>query len=88
MSDYFNCKVCDKSFKIKSKGKHLNSQYHKSLSMSVVFRYNVSNPDFLHIENILKNYVFDYNKKFAFYLIKCKWKLLFSDTIVNVESNT
>ena len=56
--------------------------------MSVVYKYNVSNPDFLHIENLLKNYVLDYNKKFAFYLIKCKWKLHFSDTIVNIESNT
>ena len=55
--------------------------------MRVASRYNVSNPDFLHIEKILKNYVFDYIKKFAFYLINCKWKLPFSDTIVNVESN-
>ena len=62
MSDYFNCKVCDKSFKIKSKKKHLKSQYHRFLSMSVVSIHNGSNPDFLHIENIIKNYVLDYKK--------------------------
>ena len=56
--------------------------------MSIISRYSVINPDFLHIENILKNYVLDYNKKFEFYLIKCKWKLHFSDTIINVESPT
>ena len=32
----------------------------------------MTNPDFLHIENILKNSIHDYNKKFAFYLIICK----------------
>ena len=55
MSDYFNCKLCDKSIKIKSKKNHSNSQYHKSLSMSIICRYSITNPDFLHIENIIKN---------------------------------
>ena len=54
MSDYFNCKLCDKSIKIKSKKKYLISQYLKSLSMSIISRYSVTNPDFLHIKNILK----------------------------------
>ena len=56
--------------------------------MSIICRYSVSNPDFLHIDNILTNYVLDYNKKFASSLIICKWKLHFSDTIVSVKSNT
>ena len=88
MSDYINCKLCDKAIKIKSKKKHLNSQYHKSLSMSITSRYSVPNPDFLHIDKILQIYVLDYSKKFAFYLIICKWKLHFSDTIVSVKSDT
>ena len=87
MSDYFNCKLCDKSIKIKSKKKHLNSQNHKSLSMSNNSRYSITNPDFLHIVNIIKNYVLEYNEKFAFYLNICKRKLHFSDTIVSVKSN-
>ena len=60
MSEYFNCKVCDKSIRIKSKKKHLDSEYHKSLSMSIISRYSVTNLDFLHVESILKNYVLDY----------------------------
>ena len=84
MSNYFNCKVCHKS--IKSKKKHLNCQYYKSLSMNIISRYNVPNPDFLQIESILKNYILDSNKKFAFYLIICKWKINFSDTIIDVKS--
>ena len=88
MSNYFNCKVCDKPIKIKSKKKHLNSINQKSLNMSVVNRYSVTNLDFLKIENIFKNYVLEYNKNFSFHLILCKWKLHFSDTIVSVKSNT
>ena len=88
MSDYFNCEVCDKSIRTKSRKKHLDSQYHKFLSMSIISRYSVTNPDFVNVDNILKNYVLDYNKKFSFYLIICKWKLHFPDTFVNVESKT
>ena len=66
MGYYFICDVCDKFFKTKSKKKHLNSQYHKSLSMSLINRYTVKNPDFFQIQKVLKNYVFDFNKKIAF----------------------
>ena len=87
MSDYFHCDLCDKSIKIRSKKKHLNSKNHKSLAKSIICKYTIENPSFLHIENILKNYVDDYNKKFEFYSISCKWKLHFSDTIINVKSH-
>ena len=36
MGDYFHCDLCDKSIKIKSKKKHLTSQYHKSLTRSII----------------------------------------------------
>ena len=87
MNVYFNCKFCDKSIKIKPKKKHLNSQYHKSLTMSIISRYSVTNPNCFHIEDILKNYVAEYNKKYGFYLILCKWKLHFTNTIINVKSD-
>ena len=85
MSNYFHCDLCDKSIKIKSKKKHLNSQYHKSLTERIIYKYTVKNPSFLHMEDILKNYVDDHNKKFNFYLLSCKWKLHFSDTISDVK---
>ena len=87
MGDYFNCKLCDKPIKIKSKKKHLNSINHKYLSDSIIFRYNIQSPGFLKIDNTLKNYVLDYNKKFESYTIICKWILHFSDTIVSVKSD-
>ena len=87
MSDYFHCDLCDKSIKIRSKKRHLNSQYHKSLTKRIISKYTVENPSFIHMEDILKNYVDDYNKKFVLYIIVCKWKLHFSDTIINVKSD-
>ena len=54
MSDYFNCELCDKSIKNKSRKKHLNSNYHKFLIMSINSRYCVTNPTFLHKEDISK----------------------------------
>ena len=84
--DYY-CKLCDKSVKIKSKKKHLNSQLHKNLDKQVINRNGVENPDFIQIENILKNYARDYNKKFEFYMVICKWKIHFSNIVVTVKSN-
>ena len=87
MSDYFHCDLCDKSIKIRSKKRHLNSQYHKSLTKSLICKYTVETPSFLRIQDILKKYVNDYNKKFVLYMIICKWKLHFSDTMINIKSN-
>ena len=87
MSNYFHCELCDKSIKLRSKKRHLNSRYHKSLSESIISKYTVENPSFLHMKDILKKYVDDYNKKFVFYIIICKWKLHFSNTIINIKSD-
>ena len=67
MSDYFNSKLCDESIQNKSKKKHLNSQYHQSLSKSIISGYYITNPNFLDVEYILKKPIYDYNKKFVFF---------------------
>ena len=87
MSDYFHCELCDKSIKIRSKKKHLYSQYHKSLILIIICKYTVENPSFLHVEDLLRKFVDDYNKNFEFYLIFCKWKVHFSDTIFDIKSD-
>ena len=87
MSDYFHCDLCDKLIKIRSNKRHLSSHNHKSLTRSIICKYTIENPSFFHINDILQNYVDDYNKKFEFFLIYCKWKLHFSDTIINIKSD-
>ena len=79
MSDCFNCKLCDKSIKNKSKKKHLNSQYHQASTKTLVSRYYITNPIFLDVEDIFKKYVYDYNKKIGFDLSICKFELKFDD---------
>ena len=66
---------------------HLNSQSHKSLTRGIIFKYTIENPSIFHMNDILKKYVDDYNKKFVLYIIICKWKLHFSDTIINIKSD-
>ena len=84
MSDYFNCKLCDKSIKINSKKNHLNSAYHKFLSDSILIKDIIQNPDFSNKENILKNYIPENNKTFESDKIICRWILRFPDTIIIV----
>ena len=38
------------------------------------------------MKEILKNFVVDYNKKFVFYYVRCKWKLHFSDITIDFDS--
>ena len=87
MSDCFYCDICDKSIKIKSKKRHQKSRYHKSLTNSIICKYTVEDPNFFHMNDILKKYVEEYNKKFGIYIIICEWKLHFSDTIINIKSD-
>ena len=62
----YHCELCDISVKIKSKKRHLNSHPHKNLDKLIINRYRVESPDFIKIENILKNYVRDYKRKLIF----------------------
>ena len=75
MNDHFNCESCDKTIKIKSMKRYLKSQYHETLSKSFVYRYINPYPDFSQIENILKKFILECNKKFECYVIICKRKL-------------
>ena len=67
MSNYFHCELCDKSIKVRSKKKHLNSQYHKSLNKSLICKYTVKNPSFLHVEDILKVLLMNIIKNLNFF---------------------
>ena len=59
MSDGFKCKLCDKSIKSESKKKHLNSQYHRNFTKSIISRIYITNQNFHDLEDILKKYIFD-----------------------------
>ena len=75
----FHCKVCDKSIKIKSEKRHQKSQNHQALTKSINSRYYIKNPNFVDVEELLRKYVNDYNKKSGLYLIICKFENIFND---------
>ena len=84
MGDYF-CNGCDKRIILKSTKKNIKTKSHASFSMSIINKYCVKNPQPFEIEEILKQLVNDYNKKFEMYHIKCEWKSQFVDTIILVK---
>ena len=79
MSDCFKCKSCDKSTKIKSKIKYLKPQYHQALTKIKISRYYFTNSSFLHLEDLLKEYVNDYIKKFEILIFLCNFEIKFKD---------
>ena len=52
MNAFFLCKLCENSINIKSKRKQLSFQHHKALTKSIISRYYVRIPKFLHMEDI------------------------------------
>ena len=42
---------------------------------SIINKYCFKSPELIEIEKILQNHFFNYNKRFEFYEIICKWKL-------------
>ena len=85
MKNYFICKLCDKTIKIKSKKEHLNSRDHKYLSESIIFRYIILNPDFIKVDEILSKFVNIYNKTYEQYEVRCLLKSLTKKMILNIS---
>ena len=72
---------------MKHEKKHLNTKSHIYLSESIINKYCVKNPELIEIEKTLQKHVNNYNKRFEFYHIICKWKLQFVDTTIHVKGN-
>ena len=59
----YYCSLGDKANKMKYKREHTNTKSHTALSMSIINRYSVKNPELFKIDKILKKHVSIYNKK-------------------------
>ena len=70
MGDYY-CTFCDKSIKLIQKKKHLNTKSHTVLSLSIINRFCVKNPEIFKIDFFGKH-LDNYNKKFMLYLVRCE----------------
>ena len=65
MCDYY-CEVCDRKIKLEYKKEHSNTKSHTALSMSVINRFCVKNPELVEIGEILKNMSIIIIKKLKF----------------------
>ena len=81
-----NCNVCDKLTKNKNVSKHNISKMHIGLPSLVVNRFTVTNPELMIIDNILKKYRDEYDRKIQAYTINCYFSILFDkNQILNVK---
>ena len=82
-------KICNVSYKLikkKNVNKHNRSKRHIGLSSLVVNRFTVKNPEFMDIDNILKKYRNNFDRKFESYSTNCYFKIVFDNNhIINVK---
>ena len=61
----FYCQHCDKSFNNKFKRKHIKSKKHLYMYNNIVInKHNIGNIPFSDLENIIHQYITEYNTKF------------------------
>ena len=76
--DYY-CQVCLKHIKAKNKYKHFKSNSHQEFNKSKHIKLTIKNPDIYKIDNIIYEYIIEYNKKYDYYLINYDFKLDFNN---------
>ena len=75
--DYY-CGVCYKYIKPQSKYKHFKSTYHKKLDRCNHVKIINENPNINEIDDLFYANIIE-NIKNDYYLLKCEFKLVFSD---------
>ena len=76
--DYY-CEVCDKFIKPKSKYNHFKSNTHKEFAKNKHMELTIENPDISNIDEVLYPYIFQHNKQYDHFLIKCHFQLVFNE---------
>ena len=77
----YQCGVCDKTLKIKSKSKHLQNLKHIDEEKCVGMKYTIENPDFSDIDEIFNNYNTNHNQKLVLYLVRKDFEFVFDSEL-------
>ena len=75
----YDCDVCDKFIKPKSKYKHFKSNKHKESDKCKHMELTIENPDIYNVDEVFYAYIIQHNKQYDHFLIKCHPKLVFID---------
>ena len=77
----------NKSIQLKFKKRHLKSELLLDNEKAIVNKYSIKTPELSQINNIVNDYVNGYTRKFEYYTVVCKWKLMFDNDIsIDVKS--
>ena len=80
----YYCELCNKSIQLKYKKRHLKSELHMDKETSIINKYIITNPELCQINDIVKNYVDDYSRKFVYYTVVSNWNLMFDNGVTMV----
>ena len=71
---YYWCSSCNRRIELNYKKTHLKSELQMNTEGTVINKYAIMNPELCQINNKIINNVNNYDKRFEFYKIVCKWK--------------
>ena len=76
-----------KRIELKYNRTHLYSEEHMNNEGRLINIYTIMKPELFELNNIIKNNVNICNRKFQYYEMQCKWKLVFGiDISIDVKS--
>ena len=85
--NFYYCSSCKKSFDLKYKKSNLKSELHMNNEGTVINKNTIMNPELCQINDMIIFMVNNYKRRFRYYEIVCKWKLVFDNDIsIDVKS--
>ena len=83
----FYCQHCDKSINYKSKQNHIKTKKHLYMYNNfVINKHNIGNIPFSDLENIINEYITDYNTKFNSFSILVKCNLYNNNINISIDN--
>ena len=68
---YYYCFLCNKQIELKYRKSHFESELHMNNEKTVINKYTNLNPELCQINNVIKNNVKSYNRRFKYYGFLC-----------------
>ena len=78
---YYYCIPCKTWIELKFNRSHPKLQEHMNNEGTVINKFTIMKPEFCEINSIININVNNYNRRFEYYEMQCKWKLVFDNDI-------
>ena len=85
--NYYCCIPCNKRIELKYNRTHLKSQEHMNNEARVINIYTIMKPELFEINSIIKNNVNNFSRRFRYYEVQFRWKIVFDNNIsIDIKS--